>query len=301
MIVDSSHNMNTVAGNTDGGRAANLVADVESDLPARRPARVIASVVSHGHGALLAALLDDLMAALGPRDLLVVTLNIPEAGGFDRRRWPRAEWIDNTAPKGFGANHNHALLGRDADWVAIINPDIRMASDVLDRLVASGGGDIDIAMVAPLVVDRDGVEQDSVRALLTPSSLAGRMRGRMSDARGRAGPVSRRRDWIAGMLLLVRGDAFAVVRGFDERYFLYCEDMDFSIRLQLAGYSLRHDRGIVVVHDARRDSHHNWSHFRLHVASLLRSWASPALWRYLGGSHNRLAVAERPLQGDRDA
>ena len=246
-------------------------------------------------------LLDDLAIALGPRDRLVVTLNIPEADSFDRGRWPSAEWIDNSAPKGFSANHNQALLGRDADWVAIINPDIRIAPDVLDRLIASGGGNTSIAMVAPLVVDRDGAEQDSVRALLTPASLAGRLRGRVTGARGRSGPASRRRDWIAGMLLLVRGDAFAAVRGFDEHYFLYCEDMDLSIRLQLAGLSLRYDRGIVVVHDARRDSHRNWRHFRLHLASLLRTWASPAFWRYLKGSHNRLAVAELQMPDGRDA
>lgn len=292
MIVDPSHNMNTREGRTDVDLAPGRLADGGSLSPDAPPARVIASVVSHGHGALLAALLDDLDAALGPRDRLVVTLNVPETAGFDRRRWPRAEWIDNASPKGFGANHNHALLGREADWVAIINPDIRIDADVLDRLVA-GAGDPDIAMVAPLVVDADGAEQDSVRALLTPVSLAGRLRGRLSGARGQAGPVSCRHDWIAGMLLLVRGRIFADIGGFDERFFLYCEDMDLSIRLQLAGHRLCQDRSIVVVHDARRDSHRSRHHFRLHLTSLLRSWMSPAFWRYLGGRHNRLTVAER--------
>ena len=241
--------------------------------------RLAVSVVSHGHGALLLALLDDLAAAVGPADAIIVTFNIDEEG-FDRARWPRVIWIDNPVPKGFGANHNAALLGRDADWYGVINPDIRLAANTLATLLASASADPEVAMVAPRIVDAGATEQDSGRALLTPGSLVTRVVLRLGGKRGLGIDQASRIDWLAGMFLIVRADAFAALGGFDERFFLYCEDMDLSLRLQLAGHTLLFDRSVTVVHDARRDSHRDRRHLRLHLASLARAWTTLAFWQY---------------------
>lgn len=237
------------------------------------------SVVSHGHGAMVAALLDDLVRWRGPDDIVVVTLNVPEPVPLDRSRWSGAiEWIDNAMPKGFGANHNSALDGRGAQWFAIVNPDIRLPADALGTMIEFGQA-ASVDLVAPVVIDAEGHQQDSVRALLTPVTLVDRVLSRLL----RRTPHRREQqpDWFAGMFLLVSRGAFVAVGGFDERFFLYCEDMDFNIRLRLRGFAMVQCETAVVVHDARRASYRSARHIRWHLASLARAWTSSSFWTYL--------------------
>jgi len=210
------------------------------------PGVVTVSVVSHGQGELLAGLLADLQA-LAPTTVkrLIVTLNLDEPLP-PLPPWPQGtiEVIRNLRPLGFGANHNQAFRRCRTEWFAVLNPDLRLAIDVFAPLLAEAApGD---ALLAPAIVESDGAPADSARQLLTPWQLARRALGHRQPAQ----PANT--DWLAGMFLLLRREAFAAVGGFDERFHMYCED-------------------------ARR----SWQHLRWHLTSLLRHWFSLAFWRYV--------------------
>lgn len=65
-------------------------------------------------------------------------------------------------------------------------------------------------------------------------------------------PVTGVTGWATGACLMVRRDAFDAVGGFDERFFpLYCDDVDLSWRLRLAGWQILHVPSAVVFHDKR--------------------------------------------------
>jgi N-acetylglucosaminyl-diphospho-decaprenol L-rhamnosyltransferase len=110
--------------------------------------------------------------------------------------------------------------------------------------------------------------------VLTPWQLLRR-------ALGDRAPAGADYDWLAGMFLLVRSDAFRASGGFDERYFMYSEDAELCLRLQLRGGRIRQVPAARVVHAAQRASRRSWQHFRWHVTSLLRYWSSGTYWRYL--------------------
>ena len=74
---------------------------------------------------------------------------------------------------------------------------------------------------------------------------------------------------------LVRRDAMLRYGGFDERYFLYYEDVDICCRARLAGWRVRVEPRAMVVHEARWDSHRKPRFFLWHLTSLLRFWRSP--------------------------
>lgn len=236
-------------------------------------AELTVSIVSHGHGSLVAALLADL-AALSPPPRVILTFNIPEDDGFlatiagiEVRR------LRNDTPKGFGANHNTAFALSTTPWFAVLNPDVRLPTPPFARLLAAATGDPAVAVIAPRIVAPDGSDEDSVRSNLTPWSLIARHLG------GRRAVGAGGFRWLAGMFLLVRADAFAAVGGFDERFFLYCEDYDLCARLTVAGHRLMLARDLAVVHDARRDSRRSARHLRWHLASLFRVWTSAAFVR----------------------
>ena len=259
-------------------------------------AGITASVVSHGQIELVNALIGDLIRyASAPLRRLVVTLNVPEPAPAGCGPAPfEIRIVRNERPLGFGANHNRAFLHCDTPWFAVLNPDLRFQSDALGLLLASSEpGD---GLLAPLVLNADGTAADAARRLPTP---AGVLRRRLRPRSNRPDPDF---DWLAGMCLLVNAEAFRSLGGFDERFFMYCEDTDLSLRMQLAGWRLRQVPGVSLVHDARRQSRRSGRHLRWHVASMLRLWASPVFRHYARqrdelGPLRQVGLSRERLQG----
>jgi GT2 family glycosyltransferase len=236
------------------------------------------SIVSHGHGMLIESLvrqLDQIFELEGVK--LIVTLNEPgEYVAFDKDspRKLRTIIIRNSAPLGFGANHNAAFQHCTTRWFAILNPDLSVPTDVFTALITTAS-ERGAALVAPLVLNTDGREEDSVRWNLTPWSL---LKRKMRFA-GESDLGDGRFRWYAGMFYLVMSSAFRHVGGFDSRYFLYCEDYDLCARMHLAGHRVLFQRDISVIHDARRASRNSFKHIMLHLKSMWQVWSSLPVWR----------------------
>lgn len=243
-----------------------------SEAAARSPSVTI-SIVSHGHGAQLQALLQD-CARLALSDRIVVTCNVPElalqipAGLRDR-----VVRISNARPLGFGANHNQAFTKCDTPLFCVLNPDVRVTENPFPFLVQALS-DPRVGLVAPSVVTPSGLIEDSQRRFPTWRSLVAKSLGG-TDGRytlDRASPPVPV-DWVGGMFMLFRTEVFAALQGFDERYFLYYEDVDICARMWKAGYQALACPQTSIIHDARRASRHDWQHRRWHAQSMLRYFA----------------------------
>jgi len=262
-----------------------MAAPLNPQFPIPSVNELTLSVVSHGHGPLLDRLLRELASQSSLANVrTIVTLNL--AGErFDATAYAPLDVVvlRNPKPRGFGANHNAAFAHCRTAWFGILNPDLSLCEqEPFTALLAGVAAMPDVGLVAPQVVNEDRVPEDAVRANLTPWSLLGRHLGRrrrpplLVDGPARKGAGF---FWLAGMCLLVSSGAFRRVGGFDERFFLYCEDYDLCARLYNAGYALALDRSVQIVHTAQRDSHRSPRHMRWHVSSLFKVWASAAFWR----------------------
>lgn len=256
------------------------------------------SIVSHGHGALLHALLNDLNnqpEMLGSS--VIITLNVHEA--LSVKRWDRLNItvLHNERPKGFGANHNAAFEKCSTRWFVILNPDLRLVSEeTFTNLMRVAAGIQNLGAIAPTIVNPSGLIEDSVRCNLTPISLFRRIifADRSFITPRQPAAVGAPFYWLAGMCIMFNSAAYRAVGGFDERFFLYGEDYDISARLYDAGYKLAVDQNVVVCHDAQRDSHRSLMHLRRHVESLLRIWLSKIFWRVtFGGPFSFSATKNR--------
>ena len=242
---------------------------------------VSVSIVSHGQGALVRDLLADLDAHCADAIEVLLTVNIPERLAFDPAgfRFPMQVLNDRT-PKGFGANHNAAFRESRGVLFCVLNPDIRLRADPFGAL-AERLRDPGVGVAAPLIRSPGGDIEDSARRMPTPLSI---LRKALSGARGPEydiGAADLYPDWVAGMFMLFRREAFAAAGGFDERYFLYYEDVDLCTRLALAGKRVVYCPAVEAIHDARRESHRNLRYLRMHVASMLRFFCSAAFRRRL--------------------
>jgi N-acetylglucosaminyl-diphospho-decaprenol L-rhamnosyltransferase len=233
-----------------------------------------ASVVSHGQMELVNVLVGDLIAHAGPAlKRLVVTINVAEAVQLQAAGAPfEVVVLRNGSACGFGANHNRAFRHCETAWFGVLNPDLRIGPNALAALCkAAVPGD---GILAPRILESDGRPADSARRLPTPWQIAVRRlrRHRQADPRF---------EWLAGMCMLIDAAAFRDAGGFDERFFLYCEDVDLCLRMQLAGRRLRLVEEVGIVHDARRQSHRSLPYLGWHLRSLARLWLSRSFWSFL--------------------
>jgi len=233
---------------------------------------VTVSIVSHGQLALIRPLLEQLdQFSAGLVDKVVLTVNVAEPdhplAGL-QVRYP-IERIDNAAPKGFGANHNQAFARCATEWFLVLNPDIRFDGDVLAPLMAQAGPQA--GLLTPRILEPGKTTPEQHRRIITPLEILTR--------RKPGYPIPAVPDWIPGLFMLFRSNAYAQVKGFDERFFMYGEDFDICARTQLAGWQLQVGEDLLARHDAQRASHGSRRHLWWHVSSLLRVWASGAFWR----------------------
>lgn len=242
------------------------------------------SIVSHGHGASVNRLLGDCRRLLDPaRYEIIVTVNCPEDVPIDTTIWPGPFFLlTNSELRGFASNHNWALSRARGAYVAAIDPDLRLQVNPFADL-ARFLAERPMALAAPMVADSQGRVQDSMRRVVTPAALWRRyaQRPRRPDYAPTDQPLPV--DWIAGLFVATSRRFFVTQRGFDERFHLYCEDTELSLRCWNAGGEVWSLPIHGVVHDARRQTLRDVRHFLWHCGSLLRLWASATFWRYLRG------------------
>lgn len=234
---------------------------------------VTVSVVSHGQGEDVRALLEDLDASEGIRiDRVIVTRNIAEPDFFgDMSPRFQLEVVDNAAPKGYGANHNAAFARCISPWFLVLNPDLRIDRDALGRLLAQALPSAGV--LAPRILEPGKTAPEPHRRLLTPFEIMGRW--------FRPDYQAPKAEWVAGMFMLFRAGAFAQVGGFDEKFFMYVEDADICARLRLAGWEVAVNESAAVLHKAQRASDRQWRALAWHWQSLFLWWFSEPFWRLL--------------------
>ncbi|MBV5328982.1 MAG: glycosyltransferase, partial [Chlorobium sp.] len=243
-------------------------------------AQVTISVVSHKQMDLVAALFADIARHCNVGTVeVILTLNLPEELFFSERDYPfLLKVVRNTIPRGFGENHNQAFKMASSDFFCVINPDICFDNNPFRTLLMCLE-DSSIGVVAPVVLSEDGKIEDSFRRFPTPFTIICKALGmsKENDYVIRNMPIHP--DWAGGMFLLFPRALFKKLGGFDQRYFLYYEDVDICARLRLLGYKVVVCPQARVFHHAQRSSHRNLRYLRWHLKSMARFFFSPVYRR----------------------
>jgi N-acetylglucosaminyl-diphospho-decaprenol L-rhamnosyltransferase len=195
------------------------------------------------------------------RARVVVVDNGSSDGSVDavRAGAPWAEVIERPDNPGFGAAVNLVARHSDSPWLVAANADVALAPGALRELLAAAGGP-EVGALAPRLVSADGATQHSVWPLPTvgqavvfalgvPHLWPGL--GERLCLEGWWDPETARTvPWAIGAFLLLRRRAFDAVGGFDERQWMYAEDLDLGWRLRDAGYRTRYVPRALAAHAA---------------------------------------------------
>ncbi len=159
---------------------------------------------------------------------------------------------------GYGAAANVGAKQGSGEWILVSNADIVLEPGAVAALLEVAAADEAIGAVGPRVQEIDGTTYPSARPLPTLMLGAGHAlfgkvwptnpwtrRYRLAlDPEG--GEVDA--GWLSGSCFLVRRAAWERLGGFDERYFMFFEDVDLGRRLGEAGYRQVWAPGAVVTH-----------------------------------------------------
>lgn len=177
-------------------------------------------------------------------DIIVVDNQSNDGSAQAAVRFPRVRVLDAGANRGFAAACNLGFRESDGDMVLLLNPDTVVPPGAVDGLVRQFWSHSDVAVVGPRLVDGEGRPELSFGEMISPlvewrqKRLVKGLERKDSSVLKRVDEMTRREqwpDWVSGACLLVkRADAEAVGL-FDERYFMYLEDVDFCAAIRARG------------------------------------------------------------------
>lgn len=222
--------------------------------------RVRVGVVSWNTAGLLDECLAAVPAALAGVDAEVVVVdNCSTDGSADVADRHGVRVIRNVDNVGYAKAMNQALAG-PADILVALNPDTVPHPGSLSALVRMlWDGDPDVALISPKLLNPDGSAQHSVYRFPAPSVYLVAwfvprflQRGRLARRfwlEGR-GPHDRSQDvdWVIGAVHVIRAAALADRAPYDERWFMYVEDLELCWWLAQRGWRRRLETGSEVVH-----------------------------------------------------
>lgn len=173
--------------------------------------------------------------------------------------------IRNDENRGFAAACNQGAREGSADLILFLNPDTRPAPDAIDRTVAfmAEAGSADVGICGARMVGAEGEPGLSTSRFPTLWMLVTMMTGASRAFPGRFPPqrvapvesgASGIVDQVIGAFFLVRRPLFEALDGFDERFFVYMEEVDLAYRARQLGFSSYHLATASVYHAERVSS-----------------------------------------------
>ena len=172
-------------------------------------------------------------------------------------RETRLRICENKVNLGFAKGNNNILPMTSGEYVLLLNPDCVVQADVLKRMCQAMQDYPDAGLASCLVKNTDGsIQANSRRFIPTPwRSLMRILHVDMLFSRGvginNTGQLPTKPifvEGISGAFMLVRRSALQQVGALDEGYFLHCDDLDWFVRFQHAGWKLLFVPDVYVVH-----------------------------------------------------
>lgn len=183
--------------------------------------------------------------------------------------------------KGYGCGHNIALrkaIEEGSHYHLVVNPDVWFGAEVIPALWRLMEEDEKVALVMPKVLFLDGSVQRLAKLLPTPLDLFGRFflpqwliakRNDRFELRHSGYDTEMNVPFLSGCFMFLRVSALQSEGIFDERFFMYMEDVDLTRRLH-AKYKTLFYPSVSIYHRFSRLSYHKWHLSLIHMSSVVK-------------------------------
>jgi len=253
-------------------------------MTAAAAADIAVVIVNFNTGDWLARCLASIEAARGDIAAEVVVIdNASSDGSADAAEAAGVRLIRNATNRYLSPAWNQGAAETDSPFLLFLNPDTEWFHGTLADMVAVARANPRAGIVGPMLRNPDGTVYPSGRrfpslanavghAFVSPITRDNRFTRRY-EMEGWDRTTERQVDWVSGACMLFPRSAFDEMRGFDEGFPLYAEELDIATRLRDAGWSVVFTPAVEVIHAVGISTGGNRRPHRLvvmHSASLYR-------------------------------
>lgn len=221
-------------------------------------------VVSADSGESLRECVRRVLASTAPLELLLFDNasgdGVPQAVARAQQHDPRFRLIAHYSNLGFGAAVNRAAREARGRYLLLLNPDCLIEPTDIDRLLATFDAQPQLGLLGAVVCDEHGVPDPACRRrdpllLRSIGSLFGLGTARVA-VKGAIPDHAIDAEAVSGALMVLPHGVFEQLNGFDEGYFLHCEDLDLCRRVRDAGWKVMLAGDVRVLHGKGGSSRH---------------------------------------------
>lgn len=184
---------------------------------------------------------------------------------------------------GFGGGHNFLSKKADADYLLLLNPDIKFIEErTVERLFCEIKKNNKTKVVGPkLVTEKNEAQRwdhGRLNGLLATVAL------RSGRSHWKNAKRSLEVAWVSGAVFMIEKKIFDQIDGFDENFFLYKEEEDLCLRIRELGYEIWYFPGIRVMHIGSvvaKKSEHMWKSANYFIEKHLKNKPGYLFFKFL--------------------
>ncbi|WOZ79003.1 glycosyltransferase family 2 protein [Kosakonia sacchari] len=240
--------------------------------------RVFLSVVSHKHASMIQEL--QCLPDLAKKFIVVLKNNVAEESSLLSKYCNDNSiyLVDEQYGCGFGANNNFIFKYcverfniKAGDIFITLNPDVFITCDEISELANTMQSESIYFSAITLYKDSNHICRDySIRKFPNLKTFVCSFLGLGNNTMIKQCESVSRVDWAAGSFLAFDASLYQKLQGFDERYFMYCEDIDICYRAKQLGHQLTYLPQYSALHLAKHANRKVFSkHFLWHIYSAL--------------------------------
>lgn len=190
---------------------------------------------------------------------------------------PHVKWLFNEKNGGFAYAMNEGLKQATGSYLAIMNSDCILGSD-LDAMICFMDSHPKIGAIAPQMRDAEGNLQDTARPYVSVPRYIWRQTRRVI---GHKISVLDRKmdysqiqtvDWLIGAFIMVSRKAYEATGGLDERFFMYAEDLDWCTRIRKQGFEVVYFPKVSITYKGSRRARSNSKYAKIFISSHMKYW-----------------------------
>lgn len=191
-------------------------------------------------------------------EIIVVDNDSPEKPiEFIRDKFPDVQFIESKINLGFGKANNLGVEKSKGEYVLILNPDTLIPEDLFQKILPFADQKKDLGALGVRMIDANGkFHPESKRNIPSFENTFGKLFGTLLNQKNSKGYYKTEvgeydiapAEILVGAFMLMRKSVYQKVGGFDERYFMYGEDIDLSYTLVLNGFTNYYFGESTVIH-----------------------------------------------------
>jgi len=197
-------------------------------------------IVNHNTADMLVRCLHSIRSQSGYNPEVILVDNASQDNSLEVAKGflPWLKVIANNRNLGFARANNQALKISRGQYIYFLNPDTELRGGVFGAIMGFMESNPEVGLGGTRILNPDGSSQSSVERRYPGERHS---RGELSGLKGEIA-------WVSGASMIARRSVMREVMGFDERFFLYGEDLDLCLAVRNAGWTIGYIPEALVVH-----------------------------------------------------